>query len=286
MNSNNIFDILECRNNRGYYPLNENHWSNILAWLLSQETIRHSLLALLIPSTEMLQWTVEREVAYDTGSRKRLIDVHLATQVGVRCFIEVKIDPDYQDSEQIVDQISLLRSHERYVIVAPLDLNSTLSTLSIKSNSGPKVNAVTWRSIAEWCRDTLSSFDSLEPMEQTIIQGIESYWTQTAKTPFEQLVRSILEAEKWSSFYPDDFKEAFLHHFPEVWASWVETKPVEGNGNPHQYLLTCLSMLANRKNGFRLVRTGRSRPPRPLDWGYPKIHELSFPGSETHEVSE
>ena len=33
-----IFDVLEGTPPTGVFPLNENHWSNVLAWLLSKQT--------------------------------------------------------------------------------------------------------------------------------------------------------------------------------------------------------------------------------------------------------
>lgn len=285
MNDDNFFNILERRNQGGFYPLNENHWSNILAWLLTRQSVRHPLLELLSPGAAKLNWTVEREIEYAVGTRKRRIDIHLTSNGGERLFIEVKIDPGYQDQEQIADQLSVLKPHERFVFVAPLDLTSNLSVIMTTTDGDVLTTAVTWRSIAEWCNDTLSKGNGLEPIERSILKEVATYWSQTVTTPFEQMVMTILEEQDWTAFYPDDFKEAFIRRFPEVWASWVAEKPSEGNGNPHQYLLTCLSMLANRKNGFRLIRTGQSRPPRPLDWGFPTIYELSLPTSGSLEKS-
>ena len=69
----NLVEILERRGERGFYPLNENHWSNVLAWLLThqhEQSLGRSLLELFSPGWSGANWTVEREIEYIIGNRK------------------------------------------------------------------------------------------------------------------------------------------------------------------------------------------------------------------------
>ncbi len=289
MAANNFFDILERRDQRGYFPLNENHWSNVLAWILTSqhnETLSRSLLELLSPAWNPSTWAVDREVSYVVGDCNRLIDIQLTANDDERLFIEVKIAPDNQIRPQIVDQLRLLRPNEFFVLLSPLDLSNLLSDAESVSGSEVSTTAMTWRRIGDWCEQQLADTDDLAPLERAVLDGINQYWNNPITLPFEHMAQVILDEQGWVRFYPDDFKAAFLERFPDVWAAWVANKPESGNGNPHQYLVTCLSMLANRKNGFRLVRTGQSRSPKPSDWGYPTIYELSVPTDASSEGSE
>lgn len=284
MAEDNLFNILEHRGKRGFFPLNENHWSNVLAWLLEPKhennLLGRSLLELISPGWNRDTWKVEREIEYFVESRRRRIDIQITSDQGLRLFVEVKIDPTYQDRDQIMDQFSILSANERLVIISPLDLSLLLADATTASGCSPKTFAVTWRSISKWCAERRTTSKNLEPLTAVILDGIERYWSSIVTTPFEQMVQTILQEQRWTTFFPDEFKEVFLKRFPEVWAAWVAEKPESGNGNPHQYLMTSLSMLANRKNGFRLFRTGNSRRPKKPDWGYPTIYEMSVMASD------
>lgn len=277
--SNTIFQILQRNGQPGYFPLNENHWSNLLAWLLTHrdhESLSHSLLETIAPGWGTLQtWSVDREVEYITENQKRQIDIQITDDSGLRLFIEVKIDPTYQDRQQIADQLSLLQNDECFVILAPLDLSSFLAEINASCECHASTKAITWHSLTKWCHDQ-KDHDEVTALERVVLDGIESHWGNSMTAPFEHLVQIIIKEQGWTTFYPDDFKEVFLERFPEVWGDWVAEKPEVGNGNPHMYLTTCLAMLANRKKGFRLVRTGNSRPPKQVNWGYPTIYELGM----------
>lgn len=274
----NIFDMIERRSRTGFFPLNENHWSNVLAFLLDPSNpngAARPLLGSMVPTmAHDLSWTLEREVVYDLKDRSRLIDLQLTLSSGARCFVEVKIDPGYKDPLQIADQISLLKDGDFYLLIAPYDLSEFVTGLS-GLYSGVVTQAVSWRAIAAMCQNMVgaATFDALT---NAALSGTAEYWSRTIETPFADMARTILAENGWTNFYPDDFKAAFLARFPEVWAAWTAEKPTSGNGNPHQYLLTCLAMLANRRSGFRLQRTGNTRAPSHSGWGYPKIFELTI----------
>ena len=284
----NLFNILENRGSRGFFPLNENHWSNVLAWLLDRtqnELLARSLLKFLSPGCTFEMWKVEREIEYAVGSRRRFIDIHITSDQGVRLFVEVKTDPTYQDRNQIADQLSILGPNEHLVIVAPLDLSALLTAVKTSSGNPPKAQARTWHAVSKWCSGQGETRRSGGPMVTLLLAGIAQYWSSPVTTPFEQMVKTIIEERGWTTFFPDEFKEEFLRRFPDTWAYWLEGRPATGNGNPHQYLLTSLAMLANRRNGFRLVRTGNSRKPNPLDWGFPIIYEFGVvtPAQQSEE---
>lgn len=267
--TNSIFTILERRSEPGAFPLNENHWSNLIAWLLDNKYTRKTTLELLAPESPTdIQFTVDRESKHVVNGRVRFIDIEVNFENESRLFVEVKIDPSYQDQLQIDDQLSLLGSHDFFLLLAPFDLGRMIST-----DAAPTSKALTWKRFTEDL--SLAVDDQSAPITQLLVEGMADYWSKFTGTPFEQMVVTIIEEQEWTTFYPDEFKEVFIERFKEVWATWIEERPETGNGNPHQYLLTCLSMLANRKNGFRLVKTGNSRKPKPLNWGYPKIYELS-----------
>jgi hypothetical protein len=273
MTMNSMFQILERRNEPGGYPLNENHWSNVVAWLLEQGELNKSLLRLLSPqSPSEVPFTVSRETKYSLESRDRYIDIEVKFENGSALFVEIKIDPSYQDQKQIDDQLSLLGNEDHFTLLAPLDLSRMVPT-----SATPNSNVLTWKSFTT---ELLACLDDKSPsLARHLIGGMAEYWKQFSGTPFEQMVMTIIEEQKWKTFYPDDFKAVFVVRFKEVWELWVEERPATGNGNPHQYLMTSLSSLANRKSGFRLFKTGNSRKPKPANWGYPKIYELSVEGN-------
>ena len=264
---NSIFQILERRSQPGAYPLNENHWSNLIAWLLEQEDTRESALQILAPlAPSDVPFTMARETKYSLEDRDRYIDIEVMFENGSRLFVEVKIDPTYQDQQQINDQLSLLSPKDHFSLLAPLDLSHM-----VRSTAAPNTNVLTWKQFTENLRGDLS--ESSPSLLRLFVEGMADYWSKSTGTPFEQMVMTIIEEQNWTTFYPDDFKAVFVVRFKDVWESWTKNRPTNGNGNPHQYLMTSLSSLTNRKNGFRLAKTGGSHKPKPADWGFPIIYE-------------
>ena len=265
---NSIFQILERRGEPGAYPLNENHWSNLIAWLLEQDELSKAVLRVLSPqSPSDIEFSVYRETNYSLESRDRYIDIEVKFENGSVLFVEVKIDQSYQDQQQIEDQLSLLGKKDHFTLLAPLDLSRM-----VPSTAAPNTNALTWKSFTN---DLLNCLDEKSPtLSRHFIEGMAEYWKKSSGTPFDQMVLTITKEQRWNTFYPDDFKAVFIVRFKEVWNSWVQERPKTGNGNSHQYLLSRLSALTNKKSGFRLAKTGGSRKPKPADWGHPVIYEL------------
>src|ERR1700733_13252664 len=124
MNSHNkLFDVVERRGSGGFFPLNENHWSNALAWLLESQgddSVGRSLLASLVPSYAGSEsWKTDREPGFEIEDRIRFIDILVSFSNGRRCFIEVKIDRAYQDRSQVSDQLRLLSEGDYFTLLAP-----------------------------------------------------------------------------------------------------------------------------------------------------------------------
>ena len=275
-----IFDILERRDKRGSWPLNENHWSNALAWLLDRNErgeVSLPLLKAIASQTSFhlpneLEWEVERERQYSVEDRRPKIDIELSFRDGRRLLIENKIDPSYQNQQQIIDESSLLGAHDQLLVIAPNDLTSFVSSTLHDHPSREKTSCMSWRTVAEICQTVHDESPSASLTATVILNGISKYWMSQSSDAFEQMLLTIINEQGWSTFYPDDFKDVFEVRYPNVWNQWVEQRGETGIGNAKWYLTTLLRGLARRKT--RVVElTGEDREPKDPKWGFSPIYE-------------
>lgn len=268
-----VFDVLEGTTPTGIFPLNENHWSNALAWLLNRRmnpTAANFLLTALakLGRIEIIptgNWEVERETQCSDINRRR-IDVRLRFQTGPRWLIEIKVDPSYQDQRQIADEAAGLGTGDFLIILGPVALNDVSSELKEVIDGDVRIRLVSWRELAGECERALDDA-SLNPIARCLLDGISHYWQRDSGPTFDRMVKEIIGANSWTTFWPDDFEETFVESFPDVWGQWVCERGLSGQGNAHQYLLQVLRGMARRKAGFRLDLTGESRCPRDPKWG-------------------
>lgn len=88
---NSIFQILERRNEPSGYPLNENHWSNVIAWILDQKGLNKEVVRILSPqSPSDVEFSIHRETNFSFEFRDRYIDIEVKFERGSVLFIEVK----------------------------------------------------------------------------------------------------------------------------------------------------------------------------------------------------
>ena len=107
-----------------------------------------------------------------------------------------------------------------------------------------------------------------------LIYSISACWPKKDKEDFVWQAKIVIEEKGWTRFYPDDFKEAFLERFGDVYQKWIEKKSEYGNGGAHQRLTLNIAGLARRRNApFKLKETGNSRPPKMEKWGWPEVYE-------------
>jgi hypothetical protein len=179
-----LFDILDRRGQRGAYPLNENHWSNVLAWLLDPKSIAgpsrellselSSILGITTPTVDLPE--VEREVLHLVGPRRRFIDIELKFSSGVRWLLEIKVDPAYQDREQVVDETGVLGPDDRLLLIAPHNLNPFVAKSLGEDANGSRVQCLTWKSVCQICGSIADRGSSLQPLARLLLEGINSYW--------------------------------------------------------------------------------------------------------------
>jgi len=102
--------------------------------------------------------------------------------------------------------------------------------------------------------------------------------TQVAPTPrvaasggapneFTDQVSMLIDENKWQRFYPDDFEDAYMLRFKNLWDKEVAERGTSGRGNAHQLLMTRLGRLVTDTNSFPLRKTGSRRAPRVRPWG-------------------
>jgi|LSQX01.1.fsa_nt_gb hypothetical protein len=272
-----IFDVLEGTPPTGVFPLNENHWSNVLAWLLSKQTnpatadvFLETLAALAevgVPESDT--WEVLREAKI---SERRRIDILLQFGDKSRWLIETKVDPSYQDQWQVSDEAAVLGANDYLVIVGPVGLDDLSTEMVSVIRSDARIRLVLWRDLADRCEQMLG-LSSLGMVSRCVLYGMARYWRKESGPAFDGMVKTIVAENGWETFYPDDFKQAFIARFPDVWEQSVAQRGLSGQGNAHQQLTQALSGLCQRKSGFRLQKTGNSRAPKPSDWGFPLIYE-------------
>jgi hypothetical protein len=275
-----IFDILEGRSRRGAYPLNENHWSNALAWLLDPTAChgveRDFLVALAEISRLQIppdaSWGVERETYYEVEGAARRIDIQLDFTDGASWFIENKIDPGYQDHLQILHQSSLLSDRGFLILITPSEPADLLPELAAVIDADPRIRHVPWREVGRICQD-LADRSPHPPLMDVLLRGLGGYRGRQEADPFIRLIKALIEERAWASFYPDDCETAFRERYPEVWAHWEAERPSQGIGNPHHYFTMKLSGLTRRKQGFRLEKTEKTRPPHDPAWGWAVVAE-------------
>ncbi len=272
-----IFDVLEGTTPTGIFPLNENHWSNVLAWLLSKQTspataddFLGALAALAeVGVPEWDTWEVLREVKL---SERRRIDLRLQFGDKSRWLIETKVDPSYQDQWQVSDEAAVLGANDYLIIVGPVGIDDLSTEMVSVIRSDARIRLVPWRALADRC-EQMVGISSLGTVARCVLYGIARYWRKESGPAFDRRVKTIVAENGWDAFYPDDFKQAFIDRFPDVWEQSVAQRGLSGQGNAHQQLTQALSGMCQRKSGFRLRKTGNSRAPKPSDWGFPLIYE-------------
>ena len=227
-----IFDILEGGTRRGAFPLNENHWSNALAWLLdpaaSHGTAAEFLAALaaLLGATAHVDagWSVQRETSYEVNERRRLIDIQLDFADRVTWFIENQIDPGYQDHAQISDQASLLGVEGVLIVIGPSESDDLLSEMSKVIAADARVRYVPWREIGRLCAE-MAERTQRGPLVDVLLRGLGEYRGRREADPFARLIKALVEERGRESFYSDDCAVAFRKRYPESWAHWEAERP-------------------------------------------------------------
>src|SRR5262249_35677392 len=98
--------------------------------------------------------------------RKRFIDIEIKFTSGVRWLFEVKVDPAYQDRDQIIEEAGLLTEDDRLIIIAPNDLTSFVSTSLGDHPNRNRVHCLTWRVVGHICAwSPMKGFPSLRSPE-------------------------------------------------------------------------------------------------------------------------
>lgn len=273
-----LFDVLEGSSSRGAFPLNENNWTNVVAWLLdprSNTATAPELLTALgtlagIGTEESAEWTVERETQL---ADRRRIDIRLVFTDRTRWLIEVKIDPMYQDADQIAAEARSLREGDYLILLAPRGTSDLLGPLAAMIAGNDAIRAVRWVDLAnEWQRLQTTTPEG-PPLPSLLIEGLARYWGRERGPIFDNMVRTIVEEQGWRLFYPDEFRDVFVARFPDVWDEWVTSRGLTGPSNALQYLTQVLVGMTRRRQGFRLQKTGNQRPPKDPNWGFPVIYE-------------
>lgn len=282
----NIISIIEgdAFGSAARQRLCERHWSNILAWLLSEQfagkEISSKMLSVLLKLSGIeLRGNrrivkVEREIRVGHKENSRIIDVLVTFEEGWKLHIENKIDRDYEDVSQLHGEIEALSEDDHLILLCPRGLS--LLSLETKTllKSVPNFHHVRWL-------DYSNEIAVIENTSQKVcvpllfLKSIVNYWSDREKEDFLWQAERIIEEKEWSRFYPDEFKEEFCVKFKSIYKKWVDEKGSHGRGNAHQYLTQRLAGLVTRK---RLRETGNRRSPKDKNWGWPFVYEYEVVG--------
>lgn len=278
----NVLGVLEGRTYRGAArPLSENHWSNILAWLVDPSCgepavgagVTQELLHLagIVPREQSVT-KVERERRVQVREAARAIDLVLTFEHGWELLVENKIDRTYEDVVQLRDELAALRTQDHMVLLCPRGKTLLRGETRQLIDSDPRLHHVRWLELAEACASLLARVDPMT-LDYHLLHAITAYWPSREMEDFAWQVETIVEERGWTRFYPDEFKEAFCSRFGEVYREWVGRHGERGNGGAHQRLTQRLvGQTRKSKGGFRLETTGNQRP-APEGWGYGFILE-------------
>lgn len=282
----NIISIIEgCPfEGRGVRALVEEHWSNILAWLFDPKNAGTEISAIMLSNVLQLSGVtadlkldsvvnVERERCFKVGENTRYIDIVVCFASGWELHIENKIDRDYEDVEQLRDELKVLNDNDHLIFLCPCGYSLLKTETRQLLQSEPNLHHVKWFDYAKAVGNIIDKLDTANPAFP-LIYSISVCWPEKDEENFAWQAKIIIEEKGWTRFYPDDFKEAFLERFGNVYQKWIDKKSEYGNGGAHQRLTLNIAGLARRKNAsFKLKETGNSRPPKIENWGWPEIYE-------------
>lgn len=275
---NNLLNILEGTNfgSASRCSLREEHWSNLLASLLDARFSAPQLCGVVLASLIELagisvdkneEFSVERERTINVHGRVRRVDVVLSFVNGYRIFIENKVDRAYEDVLQLQDELDALGDDGHLIFLCPRGFSLLRGETKQLIVSQPKISHVRWLDLAK-------SWTSSDESVHEILTFVNEYWTHKEYLDFVWQVETIVEEKGWITFYPDEFKAAFIARFPHAYQNWVVTGGERGRKGAHARVTILLNGLTKKRPGqFRLELTGNSRPPLPSDWGYPIIYE-------------
>ena len=283
-------NVLTCMENtagsRGFCALSENHFSNMLYFLLNpetsgKETSTACIKALLAIANLSIQRpvikSVERERVLHKNKRPRLIDLVVVLSNSVELHIENKTDRNYEDIDQLKDELDALGPKDHLVLLCPRGKSLLRAGTRSLLASGRPIHHAQWGDVASaWNqlgRTAKGAYASL-------LVALDQYWQERTNRDFLWQVETIVEETNWSRFYPDDFKDAYVKRFPQCYEALVNKNGKEfGRGGAHMILTTQLVSLTKRVNcGFSLRKTGRERAPRERQWGYPTVYEYEVVG--------
>lgn len=285
----NIISIIEgdAFGNPATQRLHEKNWSNVLAWLLSEQFAGKEMSSNILSALLELSGIqakedggvvrVEREVPVGVEKKSRIIDVLLTFQQGWQLHIENKIDRAYEDVAQLRDEIAALSENDHLILLCPNEFSLLFSETRELLATVANFHHVKWLDYANKIA-VIGMSSEKELAHSLLIKSILSYWSDREKEDFSWLTEKIEKAinkKGWSRFYQDEFKDAFCETFPEAYEELVDQRGQDGNWNAHWYLMLSLSMLA--RTGI-LRDTGNSRPPVDPTWRAPVVYEYEVVG--------
>lgn len=285
----NIISIIEgdAFGSAARQRLCERHWSNILAWLLSEQfagkEISSKMLSVLLKLSGIeLRGNrrivkVEREIRVGHKENSRIIDVLVTFEEGWKLHIENKIDSAYEDVNQLHGEIAALSENDQLIFLCPNDFSLLFPETRELLATVPNFHHVKWLDYAN--QIAIIKMPNAEEAALSILaKSILSYWSDREKEDYSMLtemMEKIINIKGWSRFYQDEFKAAFCETFPEAYEELVDQRGQDGNWNAHWYLMHSLSMLAIK--GF-LRDTGNSRTPVDPTWRASEVYEYEVVG--------
>jgi len=269
---------------RGVRTLVEEHWSNILAWLFDPKNVGTEISSIMLSKVLQLSGVtvdlkldsvinVERERRFKVGENTRYIDIVVSFASGWELHIENKVDRDYEDIVQLRDELIVLNDNDHLILLCPREYSLLRTETRQLLQIEPNLHHVKWLDYAKAVGSIIAKLDKAN-LAFPLIYAISACWPEKDDEDFTRQARIIIEEKGWTHFYPDDFKEAFLERFGDVYQKWVDKKSEYGNGGAHQRLTKKIAGLARRKDAsFKFKETGNSRPPKMKKWGWPEVYE-------------
>jgi len=272
-------DTLKRPSHKG---LAEEHFSNILAWLLDPEAghgFGGRIVEALLDSAEITEglgtpsW-IGREVEFAGERMKRRADILISFAEGTpKMAVEVKTDRAYEDPAQIRDYRRWPELGESgYLVFLCPRKESLLLSETREALRHPRNRHVTWSAFL----NTAAADDVLREgteLGRTVVAGLGAHFERLERTDFKWMAEQILEDTEWTEFYPDDFKDEFRKRYENIYQEWVERFGERGNGGAHQRLTAWLSAQSRAKGGLLVRLTDDARAPRNADWGFPIIYK-------------
>lgn len=262
--------------------LDENHWSNILAWLLNPQgagpatsseiaSVVCQLAGIDVDFSGDRVSAVERE--RELREANRYVDLVLTFRSGWELYIENKVDRNYEDVEQLRDEIRALKPTDYLVLLCPRGKKLLRKNTRDLLEGNANFRHVRWLELAERLGEIAAGPGGTDAAARYLEAAISRYWPEREKEDFLCQAETIVEENGWSTFYPDDFKDAFRLRFQDIYQKWVDEHGERGPGGAHMLLTQKLVGLCQKQEaGFRLRKTGNSRKAR-SDWGFPVIYE-------------